>query len=297
MSRVALKTLIDRSVKNMGAVHPYVKDITIRMISQAYNEDINVQISSGYRSHAEQNRLYAQGRTEPGNIVTTVRGGQSVHNYGLAVDYFLTNEDGTQAIWTVNTQWRRVAAIGKSLGFSWGGDWKSFYDPPHLEYTKGLTWRDLQAGRRPSFPSIPTPPTKTWLESGDSGNEVKKLQKLLVEMGYKFIVDGIFGPATETALRDFQLRQRIAADAVYGVKTKALLEEAVENLKSAALKNEEEIYLKPTSPTLRQAVIDELKKANKEGILSDKWYKQAEKGELTQSDAIALKFIIDQRKN
>ncbi|WP_437182934.1 M15 family metallopeptidase [Shouchella clausii] len=57
----------------------------------------------------------------------------------MAVDYFLTNHDGSKAVWTVNAQWRRVAAIGKQLGFSWGGDWTSFKDYPHLEMTGGLT--------------------------------------------------------------------------------------------------------------------------------------------------------------
>nr|WGD98862.1 M15 family metallopeptidase [Bacillus safensis] len=90
------------------------------MIKQAYKEGIFVQITSGYRSFAEQNKLYAKGRTASGNIVTKAKGGQSNHNYGLAIDYVLLSTDGKKAIWTVNEKWRRVAQIGKSLGFSWG---------------------------------------------------------------------------------------------------------------------------------------------------------------------------------
>ncbi len=45
-------------------------------------------VAQGYRSIAEQNRLYAQGRTLPGPIVTNARGGQSNHNRGIAVEPF-----------------------------------------------------------------------------------------------------------------------------------------------------------------------------------------------------------------
>ncbi|WP_084028804.1 M15 family metallopeptidase [Bacillus sp. J33] len=151
---VQLKTLIDRSIRNMGSgVHPVVKESALEVIKRAYEEGIYVQISSGYRSFAEQNALYAQGRTKPGNVVTNAKGGQSNHNYGLAVDYFLVSDDGKRALWTVNAKWRRVAAIAKSLGFAWGGDWKGFVDYPHLEMMGGLSLRDLQNGKRPNLVS------------------------------------------------------------------------------------------------------------------------------------------------
>ncbi|AJD91524.1 hypothetical protein JMA_22070 [Jeotgalibacillus malaysiensis] len=224
MSRVSLQTLIDRSVRNMGAVDSRIRDMAVEIIKRAYKEGINVQISSGLRTHAEQNALYAKGRTAPGNIVTNARAGQSVHNYGLAVDYFLTNHTGTTATWTVNAQWRRVAAIAKSMGFTWGGDWTSFPDAPHLEYTKGLTWRDLQAGKRPSFRNVPAV-EKTWLELGDEGAGVKAMQELLNKHGYAVTADGIFGRMTESALRSFQYQNDLTVDGVYGTNTKAVLEE------------------------------------------------------------------------
>lgn len=190
--RVALKTLVDRSVKNMGTgIHPVVKESAIEMITRAYNEGINVQISSGFRSYAEQNQLYAKGRTALGSIVTNARGGYSNHNFGLAIDYFLVSEDGSSAIWSVNTKWKRVAAIGKSLGFSWGGDWTSFKDYPHLEMTGGLTTSQLRAGRKPTLVSkVPkkdvTVVEKKPVESKDEGEltvkQVEVLQKQIDEL-------------------------------------------------------------------------------------------------------------------
>lgn len=165
---VALKTLIDRSLKNMGAVRSDVKDRAIEIIRRAYDEGIYVQMTSGFRSFEEQAALYGQGRKsyqykgkEYGRlydrngkklpIVTQAAPGQSIHNYGLAVDYVLVSPDGSRAIWSVNKQWRRVAQIGKSLGFEWGGDWTSFVDAPHLQYTQGLTLSQLRGGKRPAL--------------------------------------------------------------------------------------------------------------------------------------------------
>lgn len=42
--------------------------------------------TTGYRSPAEQAKLYFQGRTVPGKIVTDARPGLSAHQYGIAVD-------------------------------------------------------------------------------------------------------------------------------------------------------------------------------------------------------------------
>lgn len=169
---VALKTLLDRSIKNMGnGMHPVVKESALEVIRRAYDECIYVQISSGYRSYAAQNKLYAKGRTAPGNIVTNAKGGQSNHNFGLAVDYFLVSDDGKRALWTVNSKWRRVAAIAKSLGFSWGGDWKGFVDYPHLEMTGGLTTTQLRAGRKPNLVSK--------ISSGSSSNSSASTHKVV----------------------------------------------------------------------------------------------------------------------
>lgn len=170
---VALETLLQRSLKNIGAVHASLKEYVEELIKRCYKEGILVQMSSGYRSNEEQAALYGQGRASyiyngkqygkltdnTGKklaIVTNATPGSSIHNYGLAVDYFLVSDDGLTALWTVNEKWRRVATIAKSMGFSWGGDWTSFVDYPHLEYTKGLSINQLKAGLRPAFPKLIT---------------------------------------------------------------------------------------------------------------------------------------------
>lgn len=73
---------------------------------------------------------------QAGNIVTNARGGQSFHNFGLAIDVVEMNSSG-QPIWT-NDRWNEIGEIGKSHGFEWGGDWANFPDRPHFQMTFGL---------------------------------------------------------------------------------------------------------------------------------------------------------------
>ena len=86
---------------------------------------------SVYRSTAEQDALYAQGRTTPGSIVTWVDGGGSWHNYGCAVDIAFWNSSHTGPTWDWSYPWDRIGAVGLANGFTkWGGNWS---DSPHLE--------------------------------------------------------------------------------------------------------------------------------------------------------------------
>ncbi len=147
---MSVDNLVNKALKRIGAVHPVIKQGAEEIIRRAYKQGIYVLFSDGYRSHAEQNALYAQGRTKPGNIVTNAKGGQSLHNYGLALDMFITNKEGTTATWPTN-KLREVAQIAKSLGFEWGGDWTSFKDYPHIQMTGGLTLSQLQTGQKPNI--------------------------------------------------------------------------------------------------------------------------------------------------
>ncbi len=88
-------------------------------------------ITDGFRSLEEQTKLYAQGRTVAGAIVTNARAGESAHNFGLAVDCAF-QKDGKLSY--VASLYNRVYPIARSLGFSLGADWKSFSDKPHFEY-------------------------------------------------------------------------------------------------------------------------------------------------------------------
>ncbi len=101
-----------------------------RLISLAKTRGYSLVVTQGYRSVAEQNRLYAQGRTRPGKIVTNARGGQSNHNKGTAVDVAFVV--GGEISWN-DQLYAKLGPWAAAVGLKWGGNWKHFKDKPHLE--------------------------------------------------------------------------------------------------------------------------------------------------------------------
>lgn len=95
-------------------------------------------VVSTIRTEAAQQRLYAQGRTTPGAIVTNADGVRKRSNHqvrddgcGHAVDCaFLV--DG-QPSWADHHPWALYGTVAKQFGCVWGGDWAGFADRPHIE--------------------------------------------------------------------------------------------------------------------------------------------------------------------
>jgi|SRR5579859_1563759 len=95
-------------------------------------------VTAGVRTVAEQQALYAQGRTKPGEIVTeddgiTHRSNHQVHedNFGHAVDCaFLVNGEPT---WDPKQPWNIYGILAQKLGLRWGGTWTTPHDLPHVE--------------------------------------------------------------------------------------------------------------------------------------------------------------------
>ncbi|GAB3791020.1 M15 family metallopeptidase [Virgibacillus kimchii] len=147
-------------------LHPKVEEKKNELIQQADEIGIQVVITDTVRSMEEQDALYAQGRIEEGNIVTYAEGGESYHNYGLAIDFALEDQDGN-IIWDIEydgnesgeSDWYEAAEIAKELGFEWGGDWERSQDYPHLQMTFGLSINQLQRGWRPANEQMGSDPS------------------------------------------------------------------------------------------------------------------------------------------
>lgn len=127
--------LIEKADRKLGVrgMNKEVATKVRKVIRKLAGEGVYVCVAQAYRSNAEQNVLYAQGRTKPGNIVTNAKGGQSNHNYGVAVDLCLYTPYGDDVIWTTTGDFKKVVKAMKAEGFKWGGDWTSFKDYPHFE--------------------------------------------------------------------------------------------------------------------------------------------------------------------
>lgn len=141
--------------KIIDKIHPKLRaELTtiIEAIQDKLTGSAKIRLTQGLRTISYQNSLYAQGRTTKGSIVTNAKGGQSNHNYGLAVDFCLIINGKEMSYNEVKdydadgvSDWSEVVKIFKSFGWNWGGDFKSIKDSPHFEKTFGRHWKDLLA--------------------------------------------------------------------------------------------------------------------------------------------------------
>ena len=118
------------------------------LLSLCKQQGLNVLVTQTRRDNEYQAALYAQGRTKPGSIVTN-SATTTFHGAGLAFD-FCKNVRGHE--YDDPAFFLNVAIIAKGMGFSWGGDWKSFPDRPHLQWDEGGKYTDamIRAGKRPA---------------------------------------------------------------------------------------------------------------------------------------------------
>jgi peptidoglycan L-alanyl-D-glutamate endopeptidase CwlK len=114
-------------------------------IAACKEQEIDLLVTSTYRDYESQKALYAQGRTTPGKIVTNADAGHSFHNFKCAVD--VVPVVNGKPVWDDEEMWTKIGAIGKSVGLDWAGDWKSFQERAHFQYTGGLSLKDLQEGK------------------------------------------------------------------------------------------------------------------------------------------------------
>jgi len=132
--------------RSLDDLAPPAKQRALAFIAAAKAKGIDLLVTSTYRDSESQDALYAQGRSTPGNIVTRAKAGQSWHNWRCALDVVpLVNG---KAIWDDQALWKQVGEIGKSCGLEWAGDWKTFKEYPHFQYTGGLTLAQLQQGAK-----------------------------------------------------------------------------------------------------------------------------------------------------
>lgn len=142
--------------RSLDDLVPHVRVMALALLRKCEATGIPLTVTFTYRSAATQAALYAQGRTAPGTIVTNARAGFSYHNYGLALDVVPTSllalknwGDTPDHQAATDALWAKVGAIGKSIGFRWGGEFIHIPDRPHFEWSGDLTLADLRRGLTP----------------------------------------------------------------------------------------------------------------------------------------------------
>lgn len=138
-----------RTEKNLATLDPKAQPMFRRFLSLAQATAATMGcdyiLIGGNRTWAEQDALYAQGRSVEGSIVTNARGGSSNHNFGIAGDcgvfqgkVYLDGGNKAQAALAAKVH-KACSEHAAACGLEWGGSWTSLKDLPHFEAKTGLT--------------------------------------------------------------------------------------------------------------------------------------------------------------
>jgi len=124
--------------RDLSLVEPKLRAAVPKILSAMAAIGYPMMVTDTLRTTAEQQALYAQGRTKPGPIVTNADGvikksNHQAHDdgFGHAVDccFIVTGAPS----WDVHLPWKAYGALAEALGFKWGGNWNSLNDLPHIE--------------------------------------------------------------------------------------------------------------------------------------------------------------------
>lgn len=149
--KIDLSVLDERSAKNVATLHLKIQQVFRNWIAEcqilAKTLGYEYKAISGNRTWEEQAKIYAQGRTTPGKIVTNAKPGFSNHNFGIAVDMGVF-KDGKYLDSSIPSEaeafHKKAALIAEKYNIEWGGSWKSFKDYPHFEYKTGMSISQLR---------------------------------------------------------------------------------------------------------------------------------------------------------
>jgi len=127
------------SSRDICDLHPDLQPLCEKLLDQLKDAGIDARVIFTYRTPAEQNKIYAQGRTLPGKKVTNLQGSASKHcftigdkpaakAFDLAIfdngDYVENGDD---------PRYLQAGEMGEALGLTWGGRWHSPHDPSHFQ--------------------------------------------------------------------------------------------------------------------------------------------------------------------
>lgn len=119
--------------RDISLCHPELQQKAEKLVSACRGQGLLIGIGECFRTVAEQDALYAKGRTAPGSIVTNAKGSSysSHHQWGTAFDIY--RNDGKGAYNDSDGFFSKVGAIGVKIGLEWGGNWTSPVDRPHFQ--------------------------------------------------------------------------------------------------------------------------------------------------------------------
>jgi len=150
-------------MRDIKQLNPKLQAVIPSFITDCKAHGLIVGIGECYRTIAEQEALYAKGRTTgtKGAIVTNCRGTSfsSPHQWGVAFDFF--RNDGKGLFEDGDGWFAKVGATGVKHGLEWGGNWtQGWVDKPHMQLAK--FFRDGTVGYLKATYGTPDKFMATW---------------------------------------------------------------------------------------------------------------------------------------
>lgn len=125
---------------NLNDLHPDLKPLAALWLSECLQNGLNVRIIQTWRDPVYQDKLFSQGRTNPGAIITHLDGGHSLHCFTIdgkpaskAFDFACFDKNSAYIANGADDHYAFAGQIGIKLGLAYGGSWTTFKDYDHLQ--------------------------------------------------------------------------------------------------------------------------------------------------------------------
>lgn len=143
---------------DLDLIEPGFRLRVLDVIAACLERGYSYHATRGHDTYGAQMAIWAQGRTKPGKIVTNAKGGQSAHNFGIAIDFVLDKDQKTQGIqpdWSAKAFSVLIEEVEKA-GLHSG---VQYNDRPHVSLPGYVTATDL------------LPLHLAWEKSADTGSD------------------------------------------------------------------------------------------------------------------------------
>lgn len=233
------------NVDSLDAVFPFLQPPAVEGLKRAIaDRGQRLQINSALRTIAQQLVLYNHYLNGDCGITRAARPGLSNHQQGLGID--IEDHEGWQPFleqygwrwYGSGDQWHfdfvggGVQNLAAASVLAFQRLWNRYNPNDKIaedgSYGDGTEARLYQApiGGFGGAATPATPAAPRILKLSDprmQGNDVQEVQQALVKAGMQLSSDGVFGPATDAAVKQFQQKKGLTADGVVGPKTRQAL--------------------------------------------------------------------------
>lgn len=207
----------ERNQNNIAKLADHTKAAALKFYDYCVQNNINILIYETIRTQEKQREYVNSGASK------TMR---SYHLVGQALDFVPVNGKG-ETLWSGYgaQDIQKAISYAKSIGFEWGGDWRSFVDKPHLQFNHKGYGTDSFSGSAPVQTSQATN-DKVVNSTGDS--KIASIQSTL-NSRYSAAIksDGYYGPKTKSSLiiglqseLNKQFNKGLSVDGIWGLRTK-----------------------------------------------------------------------------